>query len=175
MSSYVAKPLSRARIRKYVSSIRDALGATDMNEFPIMQFLEHVLPQIDPEFNYEIVPVSEMKGRYGLAIPEEHLIQIREDVYEGAVKGVARDRFTIAHEIGHFLMHTPSRVAFARDHHKGSKGKVKPYLDPEWQANTFAAELLAPPNVIKGLTLLEIMSKCKVSKDVAKIQMNCIT
>jgi Zn-dependent peptidase ImmA (M78 family) len=168
MNSYVAEPLSRSSIRQYAGILRDALGLKNAKEFPVLQFLEHILPQVDPNFHYEILPIHEMGNNYGLAVPQDHVIFIREDVYENAVKGIPRDRFTIAHEIGHYLLHTPSRVAFAR----GSVvGKVKAYLDPEWQANTFAGELLAPPKVIEGMTLFEVMEKCKVSKAVAEIQM----
>ncbi|TVY00630.1 ImmA/IrrE family metallo-endopeptidase [Cohnella terricola] len=167
MSSYVAQPLSRVKIRNLALEMRDALGVKDVKEFPVMQFLEHILPQVDPEFVYDVMPIHEMGGHYGLAIPQDHTILLREDVYENAVKGVPRDRFTVAHEIGHYFLHTPSRVAFARGN---DLRKVPAYLNPEWQANTFAGELLAPPNVIKDLSLFEIMSHCKVSRKVAEIQ-----
>ncbi|MFC4305819.1 ImmA/IrrE family metallo-endopeptidase [Cohnella boryungensis] len=168
MTLYVAQPLSRLKIRDLAADMRDALGAKDVKEFPVMEFLEHILPQVDPDFIYHIMPIHEMGGHYGLAIPQDHTILLREDVYDGAVKGMPRHRFTVAHEIGHYFLHTPSRVAFAR----GSAAKnVPPYLNPEWQANTFAGELLAPPNVIKGMNIFEIMSQCKVSRQVAEIQM----
>jgi Zn-dependent peptidase ImmA (M78 family) len=166
---YVAQPLSRLKIRGLACMLRDMLGVNNSREFPIMQFFEHVLPEIDPKFSFIIQPKANMRGCEGLAIPQDHLILIREDVYNNAYSGIARDRFTIAHEIGHYLMHTPDRVSFSRGH--DSNYKMPSYLDPEWQANTFAAELLAPPNVIKGLTIIEIMALCKVSKKVAEIQM----
>ena len=49
-----------------------------------------------------------------------------------------RQRFTVAHEIGHWLLHRGSREAFA---HAGPQtGRY------EREANTFAAELLMPHN-----------------------------
>lgn len=124
---------------------------------------------IDPEFNYEILPVDEMGSCYGITYPEKHLIELREDVYDRAVAGIARDRFTVAHEIAHYLLHTPKTVAFARTN---ANEKVPAYLDPEWQANAFAGELLAPPDLIKGLTCTEVVTLCGVSRKVAEIQLN---
>jgi Zn-dependent peptidase ImmA (M78 family) len=45
-------------------------------------------------------------------MPQDSLIILREDVYEGAHAGNGRDRMTVAHEIGHLLMH--KNIAFAR-------------------------------------------------------------
>ena len=43
-------------------------------------------------------------------------------------------------------------------------------MDPEWQANTFAAELMAPYKLIRGLSVEEIMEKCGMSFTAASIQ-----
>ena len=68
------------------------------------------------------------------------LIIIRESVYNGAVEQNGFHRFTIAHEIGHALMHT-REMGFSRstDHRLNDEW----FRDSEWQANTFAGELLA--------------------------------
>ncbi len=59
-----------------------------------------------------------------------------------------RKRFSVAHEIGHFILH-PSREAYdlqviARDE-RSSEGK---YLE-EIEANSFAAELLMPSELLR--------------------------
>ena len=44
---------------------------------------------------------------------------IREDVYERAIQGVPRDIFTIAHEIGHAILHDDiQEIALARNDEK---------------------------------------------------------
>jgi Zn-dependent peptidase ImmA (M78 family) len=91
-------------------------------------------------------------------------MKIREDVYEGAVKGNPRDRFTLCHELGHYLLHQPQQISFAR-------GAVPKYCDPEWQANTFAGELMAPSNLIQNMTVDEIAEQCGISKTAASIQL----
>ena len=113
--------------------------------------------------DYEILPVNELKNAYGITHTGKGIMQIREDTYDGAVGGNPRDRFTLSHELGHFLLHTPDRVSFAR-------GEVPAYMDPEWQANTFAAELMAPYHLICCMSVKEIAEKCGMSNKAASIQ-----
>lgn len=44
------------------------------------------------------------------------------------------------------------------------------YINPEWQANTFAAELLVPMDLVKNMSANDIVKNCKVSWQCAKIQ-----
>ena len=52
--------------------------------------------------------------------------------------------------------------------------KVPPDFDPERQANVFAAELLAPIDLIGGLSEREIGSRCGVSYQIAKRQLRVL-
>lgn len=167
MNRYEANPTSRAKIRRVTSFIREVLDLSDEEYFPIDVFLEWGMPQIDKDFNFEVIECTEMQ-EYAITFPEKKIIYIREDVYENCLKGIPRDRFTIAHEIGHYLLHTPGNIKLARTN---SKDKLPAYKDPEWQANTFAAELLAPPSLLAGLSIDEIFLRFGVSKQVADIQM----
>jgi len=124
--------------------------------------LEHGLRSLGIEF--EIVPDGTLHNCYAEAIPVKHLIRITETVYDGACCGNPRDRFTIAHEIGHLLLHTPDKISFARAE------KIKKYEQPEWQANTFAGELLVHTGMIAGLSVQEVARRYEVSFTVASIQ-----
>jgi Zn-dependent peptidase ImmA (M78 family) len=168
---YVAKPTSRKNIRELTNAIRRLVGMYDEKHFPVIHLLELGLHYLYPDFSYEIVAPNEMKNEYGVTYPERNLIRLREDVYENAISGSARDRFTVAHEIGHLIMHRPGSIALARAQHIAT---IPPYKEPEWQANTFAAELLAPPHNIKGLSIKEVSLSCGVSLDVARIQLQNI-
>lgn len=171
MTLYIAKPTSRMNIRKLTSFIREILDMSGEKYFPVVEFLEWGLPEIDPLFALEIVTPNEMKNKYAVTYPEKHLIRIQEDAYERAASGSGRDRFTVAHEIGHYIMHKPGSIALARSQKFES---VPAYKDPEWQANTFAGELLAPPQIIKGLSEKEISMCCGVSIEAARIQLKNI-
>jgi len=168
MTLLIAKPTSRAKIRLLTNELREIVDMSSEKYFPVVEFLEWGLPQFDPKFTLEIVTPSSMNNEYGVTYPEKKLIRLREDVYEKAANGSFRDRFTIAHEIGHYFMHSPEKIAFARSQ---VKDEVPAFKDPEWQANTFAGELLAPPQVIKGLSIKEVSICCGVSLDVARIQL----
>ncbi|MBQ2655407.1 MAG: ImmA/IrrE family metallo-endopeptidase [Erysipelotrichaceae bacterium] len=168
MSSYRADPLSRNDIRNYVLSIKQSLGMEKELYFPILKFVENVLPELIPGFTFEILSKEEMGDLHGLTYPSKNLIQIREDIYRRAAEGKGRDRFTIAHEVGHLLMHDDENLALCRL----SPGVIpKAYEDPEWQANAFAGELLASSYLIEGMTAEMVSEKCGVSLDAAKIQL----
>ena len=155
--------LSRVKIREIAKLIRKACRIEDEKYFPIVYFIEWYLPIIDPEFTFIVVPEAEMRDNYGLTNTAKHEMRIREDVYEGACAGNTRDRFTMCHELGHYLLHQPRLVSLAR-------GTVPKYCEPEWQANTFAGELMAPYELVKGMSVEQIAKECGMSTQAAKIQ-----
>jgi len=167
-SSAVAAPLSRQNIRDYAKYIREIVGLENQLYFPILFLLEMVMPQIDPEFSLEILPKDEMGEYFGLTCPSKHKIILREDVYDGAVNGNGMHRFTVAHEIGHYLLHTNRSVVLARNN---PEERIPAYLDPEWQADCFAGELLMPAELIKSMNANEIAFACRVSLAAARTQL----
>ncbi len=160
-----ATALSRIKIRDLTRELREIIGVQNELYFPIVYFIEWVLGNPDNDFNFKIVPIAEMEDTYGTTNTESNIMKIREDVYDGAVAGNPRDRFTLCHELGHFLLHQPQFISFAR-------GAIPTYCQPEWQANTFAAELMAPYDLVKNMSPEEISLKCGMSKMAANIQYN---
>ena len=171
MNCYKAIGISRRDIRRFVRRIKVMTGLEYVHYFPIIQFLEFVLPALIPGFVLEIVPVNEMGNKHGETYPGKNLIRIREDVYLRALEGNGRDRLTIAHEIGHLLLHDDDSIALCR---LAPDEKLKAYEDPEWQANAFGGELLASSYLIKGLSVHEVSEKCGVTKSAAPIQLNAL-
>lgn len=163
MQKVSVEPMSRDRIRQLAKKFRNIFGLEEVLNFPILQFIEWVLPELGLDF--EVVPVDELGNAYGVTHTKKGVMSIREDVYNRAVNGNARDRFTLCHELGHFLLHTPERVSFAR-------GEVPAYMDLEWQANVFAGELMAPYELVKDMSVAEIAEKCGMSLSAAQVQYN---
>lgn len=161
MDNIAVSPMSRRNLREFVQQFRKICGMENELYFPIAHFIEWILPKLG--FDYEIVPVGEMGNAYGVTHTSRKVMKIREDVYDGAVEGNPRHRFTLCHELGHFLLHTPDRVSFAR-------GEVPAYMNPEWQANTFAGELMAPYDLVKNMNAYEIAAQCGMSMEAARIQ-----
>lgn len=166
MVNIAASALSRRKIRELTEYVREISGYSDKTYFPIAEFIELVLGDPDnPDFNYEIVEPWEMKDMYGNTNTGTNVMKIRNDVYERAVNGIPRDRFTLCHELGHYLLHQPQMMSYAR-------GDVPRFCNPEWQANTFAGELMAPYALVKDMTVDEIMVNCGMSRQAAEIQYN---
>lgn len=114
MSGIPVKPASRQMIWTLVHKIRRALNVANELYFDIIWFVENIMPQIFTDFTFAVLPNEELGNQHGKAIPDENTIYIREDVYEGACTGNGRDRLTIAHEVGHFLMHGNASIEYCR-------------------------------------------------------------
>ena len=167
MTSQIAQPLSRNDIRDFTYNLRKAIGVEDKPYFPIMRFLELLLPQLDEKFELQIYSEQEMGDAHGLTYPEQHVIRLRRDVYDGACDGKGRDHFTVAHEVGHYFLHTPARIVLAKLEQGTS---VPEYMNPEWQADAFAGELLVAANLMKGVPPEIIAEQCGVSLSAARYQ-----
>ena len=82
-------------------------------------------------------------------------IRLREDVYSKACAGQPRARFTAAHEIGHWALHSNLNMTMARN-----TGAATPaYKCSEWQANQFAAEILMPFEFFKSTDTVDLIMK----------------
>lgn len=163
MNQMMATPLSRKKIREWVMILRKVAGNSPY--FDVIRFIEHKLPIMDPELEFNIIPDKDLPGAYAKAFPYAHRIDVRESVYEAAVVGVGRDRFTLCHELGHYILHGPKNISYPR-----AARTLKAYENPEWQANTFAGEILAPTTMIVGMEIDEITKIFGVSGMVAAIQ-----
>lgn len=171
MSNYKACAISRNDIRAYVHRIKSVVGLDNSLYFPVVRFLENILPFLIPDFQVEYPTIAEMGNLHGETYPSKNLIRIREDIYLGAVAGKGRDRLTIAHEIGHLFLHEDDAIALCR---LEPGQKLKPYEDPEWQADAFGGELLAPSYLIKGMNETEVQARCGVSAAAAHCQLRTL-
>lgn len=166
MEYYRAAPRSRREIRRAAYGIRKSLGLENSLYIDVIRLLENFIPvYVDTSFKFLIATMSELGDAHGLTIPAENKILIREDVYNGACQGSGRDRFTIAHEFGHYFLHHDFGLARVRDHEE-----VKTYCKPEWQADAFAGEFLMPAHLVHNMTAEEIAARCGVSLKAALCQ-----
>lgn len=84
---------------------------------------------------------------------------------------LVRQRFTVAHEIGHFIYHrakleaangTSDTLAFRID----AELYPNPHIGPqeEWQANTFASNFLIPSQVLRAAQSLGIEDDAELAR-----------
>ncbi len=168
MICYKADGISRQEIRQSVRKLKRLVGLEYKLYFPVLLFAENILPLMIPGYQFEVVPVAEMGNKHGETYPSKNMIRIREDVYMRAAAGKPRDRFTVAHEIGHLFLHENDYVALCR---LMPNDKLQTFEDPEWQADAFGGELLASSYLIKGMNELEVQSSCGVSAAAARVQL----
>lgn len=158
-----AEPRSKKNIENIVKKLKEDCKISSAKEVDILRILD--LLTIKYDYDYEVVTDEKLnKSIYAETDLINKKIYIKESVYEQACLENPRDRFTIAHEIGHLVLHT-ERIILCRGE------EIKKYESPEWQANVFAAEFLAPKSEIKNLTEEEIAKTYKVSRSVARIQL----
>lgn len=160
---FSVSPMSKKQIDSITQAIReiatkygwiDSNGAVD-----VVSLLEFGYE------NFRIMPDHEMAGALGLTLPTGEIL-LRESVYNGACDGNGRDRFTVAHELAHGVLHK-EQIGFARPVDNGTKI----YCNAEWQANEFAGRLLLPDSIIKrfhNMTVSEIADLSGVSYECAQ-------
>lgn len=170
MGNVRAKPVSTADIRNVAEFLRRMIGVSSDRPLNVTKSLDILTFQFSRYgFNYQILPDSSPifeKGEEAKTDVVSGMIYIKESVFqEASHKRYCRAKFTIAHEIGHFVMHHAfNMLDFSRSN---VKGPLKIYEDPEWQADVFASELLMPYVQCLSLSPDEIRRKYHVTKGAA--------
>lgn len=162
---YYVPAMSKIDLLKSARSLRQSLGMTNVLFFDVVRVIE-ILCNLDM-FNLLIVDDDELEGAYACYNPKTNELKIRNSVYISAYNGNKRHRFTLAHEIAHWYIHS-DKVAYARS----SADEIPIYCNSEWQANTFASMLLMDPALIKNMPIERIVSECNVSYEAANIAKN---
>lgn len=168
--AYEVKRKTRKQIAYYAKYVRKQCNMqgpyTD-----ILKLVEDLFYKIVPNYNFRIVGDEDkdidMNGvlAYTEILNGKTTIYIREEIYDEALKDNGHARFTLAHEAGHvLLMHCKEDTILRRiDLHGETRDDIESENNPEWQADQFAAQLLVSPDLIKGLSVYDIMYKFKVS------------
>ncbi|MBQ7207539.1 MAG: ImmA/IrrE family metallo-endopeptidase [Lentisphaeria bacterium] len=170
-TNFRVAPMSRRNLRQIACAIRKRLHITT-RRFPIVSLLDP-LTLLDKRFNYSI----ECDENFPTDVhaywdPFEYVMHIRESVYLGACDGRGRDRMTLAHEFAHYILHTAQTPSMARTM---SSSLIRPFESAEWQATTFAAELLMPADSISGdESVAFIAEEYGVSEIAASVQLGIL-
>ena len=158
------KPRSRTEIREAAEFILKACDVVEL-PVPIIEILEFKLSEMGIVYDY--AAKSDLGVEEGRTYPDRDYVRIREGVYIGAVSERGRDRFTIAHELGHLVLHWGIPL---------SRMEQPPpltfYESSEWQAEVFASELLMPVQQIRQSCgdANDIMYLANVSYRAAEVQ-----
>jgi len=127
-------------------------------------------------YNYQIKAMP--SGIEAMTLCKSKTIILSSETYEGLHDGDGRARFTVAHELGHVIVHAPylCQSTSCKQYSTGvrlNRSSLAPYEDPEVQANVFAARFLMPTNQVKimlkaGANEYEIAATFGVSVEAAR-------
>jgi Zn-dependent peptidase ImmA (M78 family) len=136
----------------------------------MLHIIEHMLAALDEDFCFRVLSKDRMGTELGVTNFSPPEICIREDVYLHASKNNGAARFTCAHELGHFLLHSgesrPRKLGLVDERIQ------ERFLSSEWQADYFAAAFLMPFHVVRQFsTPLELAESCNVSLTAATNRM----
>jgi len=139
--------------------------------FNLDGFIEVVEDQVNIDFDF----TSDLPaGIDGCTSTIDNKVLIRTDLVDDPSKE-RYARSTIAHEIGHVVLHIPLLRQLSKDvtfrqkkEEQGlnlySRKDLKPYEDPEWQAWEFAGAILMPKPAI-----VTLMAKRLSSRSIAEV------
>jgi hypothetical protein len=141
LRGHIVAPRGIDVIRQSAVNAREVLGLSDQ-VIPLSNFIESL-----SEFGITVDVIDDenrvfmMAGVEAVCVPETATINLTEATYAAARRDDPRTRFTIFHELGHFVLQ--HNKAMARHNYV-----AKAFLDSEWQADQFAAEMTMPLDVI---------------------------
>ena len=158
---------STENIAAIAMDIRAHLGVEGEPHFNVIGLLEDLLYQEWDQVRFEVCDSEEMDGAEGHTCPAGTFIALREDVYRGACNGDGRARFTVAHELGHLVLHAKQPLR------RAAAGELKPFQSSEWQADMFAAQLLMPAQFFSWVDNEQsVMRRHGVTHSAARYRLN---
>ncbi len=149
----VVRPMGRKAIAKIANEFleRHYPNLLELpSPFPVLKFCDEVLmDSYGIEFAIAELPPP-IEGRF-----QGGVLAISNQTYEGLLRNDGRARFTAAHEIGHAVLHAQQMSQLSKESLEVSlfrRGSIPAFLDPEWQADEFAANVLMPASVVERLS-----------------------
>lgn len=160
-------PQSYAKLEVAANDLRPMLPLVPGSKFKIdaWRVLEKTLPQAGYNFH-----VAELNNCAGFAVPEERLVVLRQDVYDGLFTDNVFSRSTVIHELNHIVLQ--HHVTLHRD---AVLGRHAHYEDSEWQADSMTAAVLMPIEACrKAASAEELASMCGTSVTSARYRLETL-
>ena len=133
-----------------------------MDRLAMQPVLEFALDDMVDGAYYAIDDDHNLQGAEGRTDWHQPVITLAASTYANLRRGDPRARMTVAHELGHLLMHSRAPV-----YHYRTRAFDK-RVNPEWQADYFAAALLMPAYAMRSMkTVKQVMKGFGVSRGAA--------
>lgn len=155
-------PTSKKKLASLAIEFRKKFNVIGL-VFPVLEIIEQL--HCDGLLNLEVLEDNDLKFKENqLAFYElnSNTMYVKLSVYVEALNNIGRSRFTLAHELSHYLL-----LYVLKFNTEETNDEVKAYEDPEWQANYLAGELLAPTGDTIGFSVNDYIEKCLLSEECA--------
>ena len=177
MDDFKVAPRSAKDIEATTLAWRDALGAPNEWAPNMLRLLEIELPKLPRLGQFALITRSDLEMGDAEAYTQFNPphIAVRNSVYRLARKGDGRSRMTLAHELGHLVMH-PGASKLRSDFPRSSANALRAFESAEWQANKFASLFLMPSHIVREFTSAsQLAESCQVSLQAAQIRFGELT
>lgn len=144
MSGSVSRRTER-QIEQLAALVRRELGLAPGARLAMQPILEFALDDMVEDAYFQVLNDHEMPGAEARTDWHQPVISVAASTYAKLKANNTGARMTIAHELGHLLMHTRQPVFHYRSRSRDC------HVDPEWQANYFAAALLMPADAFRKI------------------------
>jgi len=172
MHDYRVAPRSAKDIEALTLAWRETLGVPNNWAPDMLRLLEIELPRLPNLGQFALITRSDSEMGDAEAYTQfnpAHIV-VRNSIYQMARKRDGRSRMTLAHELGHLVMH-PGASKHRTDFPESNAKKARPYEFAEWQANKFASLFLMPLHIIREFAgAAQIAECCHVSLQAAQIR-----
>lgn len=160
-----------AELKRLALWLREQLHIRDILHLNLLQVLEMMKVHF-PDFDYKRVRDSEVENAEGLYDSALSYLPIPDSLFEGLSRNDPRDRFTCAHEIGHWVLNHEGR-RFRRLQRKAYERSTPNIRRNEREAEKFAAFFLAPDHLARSFdSISEFRSRFGLSRRAAEIRKN---
>jgi Zn-dependent peptidase ImmA (M78 family) len=170
MDDFRVKPRPAKAIEATTLAWRHALGVTNNWAPDMVRLIESDLPNVLPTpFALVVRDDADMADAEAYTEFNPAHIAIRKSTYYLARKFDGRSRMTLAHELGHLVMHVsdgprPRAV-------EAKRSEIPHFESAEWQASKFASLFLMPTHIVRQVESVEsLIAYCRVSRQAAEIR-----
>lgn len=166
---YLTNSITRIELRYYARIFRKLYNVEPGGKFPVMEALEQ-FPVIFKGSSWEVIDNEELPfsvpARCCVNSNGSFTIQIRQDTYDGAYKGIGAYRGFIIHELCHAFLYTLGFTPIMQ--RSFENGEICCYHSSEWQAKALCGEVMMPYEETKRMGYKEIHKRYGVSLSSAK-------
>lgn len=118
-------------------------------------------------YDFRVLDIHEMVDCAGYTVPDDKLIALRQDVYDGLFTGSCFSASTAVHEVAHIALRHHVTL-----HRSAQLGNHPIYEDAEWQANSLTSAVMMSRRACSRVgTVQDLMDQCGVSRSAAVVRL----